>query len=272
MQTMLPIHARGGGGDNDEDPEAARRRIAAEMAKIQHETEVARKQKMKALIGDEAESAHDRQKAVIHAQHEYETKGTHPDEKAKPDLVELLPVVQDQHNLEKRKEEYRNHLEAVQIKGREHLLLDEDGNIMMHPYSPSLSPAFVVAGAHGSGGSGSSSTSPRKVYLALAEQNAMTSSIGAPSLYVYDSGEAAQRAKQTATVNALTPRGWDGVTHYTLVELRQRRVPKDIDWKNREQYLSPDEFASAFDGMTKDEFAVQPKWKRDKMKQKLYLF
>jgi hypothetical protein len=61
-------------------------------------------------------------------------------------------------------------------------------------------------------------------------------------------------AEQKAALEALRPKGWDGQTYHSLVDLRQRRV-QGIDMKNREQYLSPDEFQNAFD-MTKEEFAV----------------
>lgn len=57
---------------------------------------------------------------------------------------------------------------------------------------------------------------------------------------------------------------------FSLVDLRQRRV-QGIDKHNREKYLSPDDFLKAFK-MTKEEFYVLPKWKRDKLKRDLYLF
>ena len=126
-----------------------------------------------------------------------------------------------------------------------------------------------------------SSTSPKKRYQALAESNAAT-----PTLFAYDPVQDCNRQVPTSQAaaaanakpkssgpgnNPLTPSNWDGTTFYSLVDLRQRRVPKDIDWKNREQYLSPSDFQDAFH-MTKEEFAKQPKWKRDKLKQGLYLF
>jgi hypothetical protein len=67
----------------------------------------------------------------------------------------------------------------------------------------------------------------------------------------------------------LTPNNWDG-KYYSLVDLRQRRV-EGIDKHNREQYLSPKDFEAAF-GMSKEEFARCPKWKRDKLKGGLSLF
>jgi thioesterase domain-containing protein len=72
-----------------------------------------------------------------------------------------------------------------------------------------------------------------------------------------------------AKVVDLTPKNWDG-KYYSLVNLRQRRV-EGVDKHNREQYLSPQDFEAAF-GMTKEDFARCPKWKRDKLKGGLYLF
>ena len=77
-------------------------------------------------------------------------------------------------------------------------------------------------------------------------------------------------AEQKAALEALRPNGWDGQTYHSLVDLRQRRV-QGIDMKHREQYLSPDEFQNAFQ-MTKEEFAVCPKWKRDKLKSGLHMY
>jgi hypothetical protein len=77
-------------------------------------------------------------------------------------------------------------------------------------------------------------------------------------------------AEQQAALDALRPKGWDGQTYHSLVDLRQRRV-EGIDMKKREQYLSPEEFQKAFK-MTKEEFAVCPKWKRDKLKSGLHMY
>ena len=60
---------------------------------------------------------------------------------------------------------------------------------------------------------------------------------------------AAPTAAEREAMDKLRPSGWDGKTYYSLTDLRQRKTPT-IDMKNREQYLAPDEFRSAF-GMTK---------------------
>jgi hypothetical protein len=77
-------------------------------------------------------------------------------------------------------------------------------------------------------------------------------------------------AEHKAALEALRPTGWDGQTYHSLVDLRQRRV-QGIDMKNREQYLSPEEFQKTFK-MTKEEFSICPKWKRDKLKSGLHLY
>lgn len=77
-------------------------------------------------------------------------------------------------------------------------------------------------------------------------------------------------AAEKEAMRKLQPEGWDGKTFYSLLELLQRKTPKTIDAKNREQYLSPEDFLEAF-GMTKGAFCCLPKWKRDRLKQSLYL-
>jgi hypothetical protein len=96
----------------------------------------------------------------------------------------------------------------------------------------------------------------------LGTPQATETPLAAPSLPI--------SAEQQAALEALRPKGWDGQTYHSLVHLRQRRV-QGIDMKNREQYLSPDEFQKAFK-MTKEEFAVCPKWKRDKLKSGLHMY
>ena len=81
---------------------------------------------------------------------------------------------------------------------------------------------------------------------------------------------AAPTAAEREAMDRLRPRGWDGKTFYSLRDLRQRKTPGTIDAKNREQYLSPEDFRAAF-GMTKAAFCCLPKWKRDRLKQSLHL-
>ena len=73
--------------------------------------------------------------------------------------------------------------------------------------------------------------------------------------------------------NPLLPQNFDG-TYYSLDAIKHRSISnydKVIDKNNREQYLSPQEFESVF-GMTKDEFAKLPKWKRVNKKRSLHLY
>jgi hypothetical protein len=76
--------------------------------------------------------------------------------------------------------------------------------------------------------------------------------------------------KSTATATESASNAFDYGTYISLVDLRQKRVP-GIDKHNQEKYLSPEEFQKAFQ-MTKDEFAVLPKWKRDKLKRGLHIY
>jgi hypothetical protein len=58
--------------------------------------------------------------------------------------------------------------------------------------------------------------------------------------------------------------------YYTVDQLRTQSVP-DLDYKNREKYLSPSDFAATF-GCTKEDWAAWPKWKRVKAKRAVKLF
>jgi len=58
--------------------------------------------------------------------------------------------------------------------------------------------------------------------------------------------------------------------YYTLDDFEQKRVDcNEVDMNKWESYLSPDEFAKHFDGVSKAEFYDQPKWKQDKQKRKV---
>merc|ERR1712157_102323 len=58
-------------------------------------------------------------------------------------------------------------------------------------------------------------------------------------------------------------------SYYTLGDFEQDRVERDtVDMNKWESYLSPDEFAKHFGGLSKAEFYDQPKWVRDKQKRK----
>jgi len=73
--------------------------------------------------------------------------------------------------------------------------------------------------------------------------------------------------------NPLLPNSFNG-TYYSYDAILGRRIPNYdsvIDKNNREQYLSPDEFNTVF-GMTKDDFAKLPKWKRVNKKRGLKLY
>eukprot|EP00529_Nitzschia_sp_RCC80_P028283 CAMPEP_0113461674 /NCGR_PEP_ID=MMETSP0014_2-20120614/11671_1 /TAXON_ID=2857 /ORGANISM="Nitzschia sp." /LENGTH=266 /DNA_ID=CAMNT_0000353459 /DNA_START=211 /DNA_END=1012 /DNA_ORIENTATION=+ /assembly_acc=CAM_ASM_000159 len=226
------------GGDAAEAAAEARRRIIEEeLKKSQEEARLRREQKMKSLVGQEA------------------------------------PHVNE------RKTEIRHHLDEYSKKGREHLL-DTDGNpLPLEEKSPVKSPS--------SGASPTGSSSPLKKYKEIAGKNAMTSTINSPSLFGNNNDPVKRRQLELEAHEAerlkhkvdprdetsLIPDGWYSGPHfYTLVEVRQRRVEISSHYKNRrEEFLSSEEFQKAFD-MTKLEFVKQPKWKRDKLKQSLYLF
>jgi hypothetical protein len=264
-----------------EDPSAAaaaaaKRRIEEEMVKIQISTQQLRIQKMKALVGEQASPIKERKGHVQLSHDLFQKRGTNPEEKKKFDLEALLPDISTENTVQARKQAYASKLEEFSYKGREHLLVPlqdddsevEDGTELDPPQR--LQPP---------------TSSHVKDYHALAAANAKTSTVNTtttttiPTLFAYDPVRDVASSTKTKLTNkndeltecANTTNGNDSTVFYSLVELRQRRVPHDIDWKNREQYLSDVDFQAAFH-MSKQEFAAQPKWKRDKLKQGLYLF
>lgn len=52
----------------------------------------------------------------------------------------------------------------------------------------------------------------------------------------------------------------------------QECAARGIDSSKKEQYLSPDEFASVFDGMSLEDFQGLPQWKRANLKKAAGLF
>jgi hypothetical protein len=166
----------------------------------------------------------------------------------------------------------KEHQKRYAIKGREHLF-DEDGNpLPLLEQPPVKSPVTV--------------DSPIKKYMAIAEKNAMTSTIESPSLFGHDPVKSREmeieQSSQRQNANKVDPRDetslipqdwYTGPHFYTLREVRQRlvNVPAPFDKKDREQLLSSEEFQAAF-GMSKLEYVKHPKWRRDKLKQQLYLF
>ena len=226
-------HQHQGDDDDASSLRAKKQIIEEELRKSQEEARLKRLQKMKEFVPDEA-----------------------------PPLSE-------------RKSDIQHHQQQYSIKGREHLLevLPDDSAVK----SPSSS------------NNSNNNESPIKKYKEIAEKNAMTSTIDSPSLFAGSNDPVKRRQleleKQEASrlksyINpkdetSLIPDGWYSGPHfYTLVEIRQRQVeianlPKNKN--KREEFLSSEEFYKAF-GMTKLQYISQPKWKRDKLKQSLYLF
>ena len=225
--------------NNNYDDDATRRAkqiIEEELRKSQEEAKVKRAQKMKAFVGDDAPHVNERKSDIKHHQQQYS------------------------------------------IKGREHLMVDDNNNSNSDRIaSPVKSPVSTTT----------TTTSPIKKYKEIADRNAMTSTINSPSLFGNDpvkqrqlelEAEEAEQLKNKINPKdetSLIPEGWYSGPHfYTLVEIRQKQVPQanQPEYKNRrEEFLSSQEFQQAF-GMSKLQYIKQPKWKRDKLKQSLYLF
>lgn len=59
---------------------------------------------------------------------------------------------------------------------------------------------------------------------------------------------------------------------YSLAELQGELSPHGIDPLRKEDFLSEEEFAAAFDGMSREELKALPDWKRDQKKKALGIF
>jgi hypothetical protein len=85
-------------------------------------------------------------------------------------------------------------------------------------------------------------------------------------------------AAAPATASPAPPSSSSGVesttdemtTYYRATELRKEEIP-GLDYKNREKYLSPEEFKSLFK-YSKEVYAAMPKWKQTKEKRKVKMF
>mmetsp|Transcript_17002 Transcript_17002/g.39226 ORF Transcript_17002/g.39226 Transcript_17002/m.39226 type:complete len:172 (-) Transcript_17002:244-759(-) len=64
--------------------------------------------------------------------------------------------------------------------------------------------------------------------------------------------------------------GGGGGPYYSITQLRERSV-EGLDYDNREQYLTPQDFKDLF-GCTKEEYDEMPKWKQQKAKRLAELF
>eukprot|EP00980_Cylindrotheca_fusiformis_P016163 scaffold4805_cov136-Cylindrotheca_fusiformis.AAC.18 len=270
--------------------ELARQRLEEEMRKIQLETEAKRKAKMRALIGDTAEDVGSRKKGVDESVQKWSEKGKHSSLK-----VETGDAVKSA------KQAYAENLKANAIKGKQYLEDLEEGE-SAEPTTPIRrfqKPAPDISSIlYGSDGEPSKEEAdddpdvpPEEAYkkeFSSIESEEVTM-VGLEK-HIKIVGTDLQGRKMTKTKiilpkmggkaaegnsrpanpdNQLEPKDWDGTFH-SLEDIQQRRV-EGIDTQNREQYLSPEDFEASFN-MTKEAFAKLPKWKRDKMKQALYLF
>jgi hypothetical protein len=78
-------------------------------------------------------------------------------------------------------------------------------------------------------------------------------------------------AQESSSPGNATPASSDEPTeYYTVEQLRKQSIP-GLDYKNREKYLSPEDFQAVL-GVTKAEFETFPKWKQTNLKRKNKLF
>jgi len=103
-----------------------------------------------------------------------------------------------------------------------------------------------------------------KERLAKASTATQANTEALPSMF------AACAKKPASTGGAAAVDYEDVKTFYSVSELQAQSVP-GLDYKNREKYLSDEDFQSVF-SCGKAEFAGLPKWKQTKMKRTAKLF
>ena len=278
-----------------EDDEIARRLVEAEMAKIQMETQQRRKEKMRALIGGDAQDVASRKKGVGDSVQAWSEKGTNSPSSKKAALELDKNEISD---LMSRKLAFSQNLERNANKGKtqhdepapeEQPLTEEQKrsffeNAMNAP-SPfgapltSTSPPASPKPREDSYKDDFSSIEKEEVTMVGQEKHITVTGYNKEGRKLIKTKIILPKVKgETVSQNQYkgvapsSPEGGKGAGNklYSLSDIRQGKV-EGIDKTRREQYLFPEEFEATF-GMTKEKFNAQPKWKRDKLKREHRLF
>ena len=80
-----------------------------------------------------------------------------------------------------------------------------------------------------------------------------------------------ERAKEKPLIPATNSTSGSSIQFYKYEELRGKSIPSGVDRENKQNHLLPKDFPKVF-GCSKDEFALMPRWKQQKMKRDAGLF
>lgn len=289
--------------DDDVD-ELVRRRMLEEQ-KIMEATKQRRKLKMRQLIGDQAEGVGDRKHHIDDAKRLWSSKGTTEEDKQKKLENYGVTTTIQMSALERAKQQYQENLQAFSEKGKseDHREADvvpalddlktkyekpkqELPSFLAQKQQPESPPkpkqAIVEAGAAVGFGDEFESIEKEEIAMVGNEKHVTITGISKagrrvtrtkiilPKVVGETKHQGQQKKFEGEPNNSLIPSNFDG-TYYSLETIQQRMIEICIDKNNREQYLSPDEFERVF-GMTKDEFAKLPKWKRVNKKREFRLY
>lgn len=294
--------------DDDVD-EMVRRRMLEEQ-KIMESTRRNRKLRMRKLIGDEADGVGDRKDHIDDAKKQWSVKGTTEEDK-QTQLENYGTKTIGVSALQKAKLQYQQNLEAFKEKGKsaDHREAKEEevpdlSDLKLNYDKPeSQLPSFLAhkqevqqsepqiekdtkAGMAVGFGDDFETIESQEVTMVGMEKHVTITGISKAGRRVTrtkiilpkmvgETQNQSQGGKKNASEpnNPLLPERFDG-NYYTLEALQHRNIQnydQVVDKNNREQYLNPEEFEAVF-GMTKEEFAKLPKWKRVNKKRAVHLY
>lgn len=294
----------------DEDVDEMVRRRMLEEQKIMESTRRNRKLRMRKLIGDEAEGVGDRKDHIDDAKKLWSTKGTTEQEKQNQ-LENYGTKTIGVSALQKAKLQYQQNLDAFKEKGKsaDHREAEEEDvpgldNLKIKYDKPESKLPSFLAQKQEDHPSEPQTETDTKAGMAVGfsddfetiESEEITMVGMEKHVTVTGISKAGRRVTRTKIIlptmvgetqhqsqggktpvsepnNPLLPESFDG-NYYSLEALQHQNIQnydQVVDKNNREQYLSPEEFEEVF-GMTKDEFATLPKWKRVNKKRAVHLY
>ena len=294
----------------DDVDELVRRRVLEEQ-KIMESTKQRRKLKMRQLIGAETQGIGDRKDNIDEAKSIWSVKGTTEQDK-QTQLENYGTKTIGVSTIERAKLQYQENVETFKEKGKsvDHREAGEEEvpalNDLKSMYDKPKSklPSFLAqkkeiersetqaekdktAGMAVGFGDDFETIESEEVTMVGLEKHVTVTGISKAGRHVTRTkiilpkvvGETKEQSQESKTKassepnNPLMPQNFDGI-YYSLEAIRHRDIQNYegvIDKNNREQYLSPQEFEAVF-GMTKEEFAKFPKWKRVNKKRELHLY
>jgi len=294
---------------NDDVDDMVRRRKEEEQ-KIMESTRRNRKLKMRQLIGDQAEGVGDRKDHIDDAKRLWSVKGITEEDK-KTQLENYGTRTIGVSALQRAKLQYEQNLNAFKKKGKsaDHLeagkgevpaltdlkikhgkpeskLSSFSAQKQESPLSQPETEKDTTAGMAVGFGDEFETIESEEVTMVGKEKHVTVTGISKAGRRVTrtkiilpkvvgETKHQSQDSKNEASEpnNPLLPQNFDG-NYYSLDAIKYQSIQnynQVIDKNNREQYLSPQEFETVF-GITKEEFAKLPKWKRVNKKREVHLY